>query len=117
MKLSPAQQQYIRLKQEHPDCLLLFRIGDFYEMFYEDAHIAHRVLDITLTSRDKNAEHPIPLAGIPFHALERYLPRLIKAGYKVAIAEQIGEVVPGKVVERKVTRVVTAATYIEQGSP
>jgi DNA mismatch repair protein MutS len=117
MKLSPAQQQYITLKQQHKDCILLFRIGDFYEMFYEDAHIAHRVLDIILTSRDKSIENPIPMAGIPYHALERYLPRLIKAGYKVALAEQIGEVVPGKVVERKVVRIITSATYIEQAMP
>lgn len=116
MKLSPAQQQYMTLKAQYKDCLLLFRIGDFYEMFYEDAHIAHRVLDITLTSRDKSAENPIPLAGIPYHALEKYLPKLIKAGYKVALAEQIGEVVPGKVVERKVVRIITAGTYIEQSS-
>jgi DNA mismatch repair protein MutS len=116
MKLTPAQQQYITIKQQHKDCILLFRIGDFYEMFYEDAHIAHRVLDITLTSRDKSVENPIPMAGIPHHALERYLPRFIKAGYKVAIAEQVGEVFPGRVVDRKVSRIVTAATYIEQAS-
>lgn len=89
MKLTPAQQQYRSFKQQHPDCVLLFRLGDFYELFYEDAHIAHKVLGITLTARDKNAEQPIPMAGIPYHALEKYLPKLIEAGHKVAIADQV----------------------------
>ena len=78
-KLTPAQQQYMDMKQQHADCLLFFRMGDFYELFYEDAEIAHRVLGITLTARDKTSEHPIPMAGIPYHALDKYLPKLIYA--------------------------------------
>ena len=76
---TPAQQQYIDMKKQHPDCVLLFRLGDFYELFHEDAHIAHRVLGITLTARDKQSLAPIPMAGIPYHALEKYLPKLIHA--------------------------------------
>ena len=112
-KLTPAQQQYMDLKQQHSDCLLLFRLGDFYEIFYEDAKIAHQVLGITLTARNKNSDNPIPMAGVPHHALDKYLPGLVKAGYKVAIAEQVGQVIPGKVVERAVTQVVTPGTYID----
>lgn len=78
-KLTPAQQQYMDMKKQHPDCLLLFRLGDFYELFYEDAHIASKVLGITLTARDKSAQTPIPMAGIPYHALEKYLPTLVQA--------------------------------------
>lgn len=104
------------MKQQHPDCLLLFRLGDFYEVFHEDAQIAHKVLGITLTARDKNAENPIPMAGIPYHALEKYLPKLIAAWYKVALADQVGEVVPGKLVERQITQIFTPWTWIEQWS-
>lgn len=113
--LTPAQKQYHDLKNAYPDCVLLFRMGDFYETFYDDAHIAHEVLHITLTSRDKNSTTPVPMAWIPYHALERYLPKLIKAGHKVAIAEQQGAVVPGKIVTREVTQVITPGTFIEDG--
>jgi DNA mismatch repair protein MutS len=115
-KLTPAQQQYMDMKRQHPDCVLLFRLGDFYEVFYEDAQIAHKVLGITLTARDKQAEDPIPMAGIPYHALDKYLPLLIHAWYKVALAEQVGEVVPGKLVERKITQIITPWTRVEQWS-
>lgn len=104
------------MKRQHPDCVLLFRLWDFYEVFYEDAHIAHKVLWITLTARDKQAEHPIPMAWIPHHALERYLPALIQAWYKVALADQVGEVVPWRLVERKITQVFTPGTRVESGS-
>lgn len=113
-KLTPAQQQYMDMKRQHPDCVLLFRLGDFYEVFYEDAHIAHRVLGITLTARNKESPDPIPMAGIPHHALERYLPVLIQAGYKVALADQVGEVIPGKLVERKITQIITPGTRVEE---
>lgn len=113
-KLTPAQQQYMDMKKQHPDCLLLFRLGDFYELFYEDAHIASKVLGITLTARDKSAQTPIPMAGIPYHALEKYLPTLVQAWYKVAIADQFGDVVPGKLVERKLTQIITPWSLIEQ---
>ena len=115
-KLTPAQQQYADLKKQYDDCILFFRMGDFYETFHDDAKIAHKVLDITLTARDKKSDAPIPMAGIPHHALERYLPKLVKAGYKVALAEQVGAVVPGRVVERRVTQVITPGTYIEETS-
>ncbi len=115
-KLTPAQQQYADMKKQHPDCVLLFRLGDFYEVFHEDAQIAHKVLGITLTARDKNAENPIPMAGIPYHALDRYLPKLIEAGYKVAIADQVGEVVPWKLVERQISQIITPGTWVEDGA-
>jgi len=114
-KLTPAQEQYMQMKKQHPDCLLLFRMGDFYEAFYEDAKTAHKILGITLTSRDKNSDNPIPMAGIPHHALDKYLPKLIHAGCKVAIADQTGEVVPGKLVQRAITQVITPGTWVEEG--
>jgi DNA mismatch repair protein MutS len=115
-KLTPAQQQYADMKKQHPDCILLFRLGDFYELFHEDAHIAHKVLGITLTARDKNADEPIPMAWIPHHALEKYLPKFLEAGYKVALADQVGEVIPWKLVERQITQIYTPWTWIEQWS-
>jgi len=108
--ITPAMKQYYEIKEQYKDALLFFRMWDFYEMFEEDAQIAHRVLWITLTSRNKNAENPILLAGIPFHAKEKYLPRLIEAGYKVAIAEQVSDPKAKGIVERQVQRVVTPAT-------
>lgn len=113
-KLTPAQQQYADMKQQHPDCVLLFRLGDFYELFHEDAHIAHKVLGITLTARDKNADEPIPMAWIPHHALEKYLPKFLEAWYKVAIADQVGDVIPWKLVKRQITQILTPWTWIEQ---
>ncbi len=111
-KLSPAQQQYADLKQAHQDCLLFFRLGDFYEVFHEDAKLAHKVLGITLTARNKQSENPIPMAWIPHHSLEKYVPQLIEAGIKIAIAEQVGLPSPGQIVERKVTQVITPGTYV-----
>lgn len=109
-KRTPAQQQYHELKQHNPESVLLFRMWDFYETFHEDAHIAHKILWITLTARDKKSAHPIPMAGIPYHALDKYLPKLINAWYKVAIAEQVGEVVPGSVVRREIAQHITPWT-------
>jgi len=86
--ITPAMKQYYEIKEQYKDALLFFRMWDFYEMFEEDAQIAHRVLWITLTSRNKNAENPILLAGIPFHAKEKYLPRLIEAGCMCLISLQ-----------------------------
>ena len=82
-------QQYLQLKAQHPDILLFYRMGDFYELFFEDAEKAARLLDITLTARGKSSGAPIPMAGIPFHAVEQYLARLVKLGESVVIAEQI----------------------------
>ena len=108
--LTPGMLQYYEIKEQYKDCILFFRMGDFYEMFDEDANIAHRVLWIAVTSRNKNASKPIPLAWIPFHAKEKYLPQLVKAGYKVAIAEQVSDPKAKWIVKREVQRVVTPST-------
>ena len=108
-------QQYFRIKSEFPDTLLLFRMGDFYEVFYDDARRAARLLDITLTTRGESGGAPIPMAGVPHHALDNYLARLVRQGESAAICEQVSEPVPGKgLVERKVVRVVTPGTITEE---
>ena len=107
-------QQYLRIKAEHPDTLVFYRMGDFYEVFFDDARKAHRLLDITLTSRGQSAGAPVVMAGVPAHSLEAYLARLVKMGLAVAIAEQVGDVATAKgPVERKVTRVVTPGTVTD----
>jgi DNA mismatch repair protein MutS len=107
-------QQYLRIKAEHPDMLLFYRMGDFYELFYDDAERAARLLDITLTSRGASAGEPIKMAGVPYHAVEQYLARLVKLGEPVAICEQIGDPNASKgPVERKVTRIVTPGTLTD----
>ncbi|MBS0294004.1 MAG: DNA mismatch repair protein MutS [Proteobacteria bacterium] len=111
---TPMMAQYLQLKAQHPDTLLLYRMGDFYELFYADAEKAARLLDITLTQRGQSAGQPVTMAGVPFHALENYLGRLIRLGESVAIAEQVGEVGAAKgPVERKVVRVVTPGTLTD----
>jgi DNA mismatch repair protein MutS len=120
MEASPAQhtpmmQQYLRIKAEHPDTLLFYRMGDFYELFFDDARKAAALLDITLTARGKSAGEAIPMAGIPYHAADGYLARLVKLGESVAICEQIGD--PAKTkgpVERKVVRIVTPGTVTDE---
>ncbi|PCJ31029.1 MAG: DNA mismatch repair protein MutS [Gammaproteobacteria bacterium] len=108
-------QQYLRLKAENPDYLLFYRMGDFYEMFYEDAHKAAELLDITLTARGNSNGAPIPMAGIPYHAADNYLSRLIKLGESVAICEQMGEPNASKgPVERQVVRILTPGTITEE---
>ena len=77
IQYTPAMQQYLKIKKEHPDCLLFFRIGDFYETFFEDAKIAAKILDLLITSKNKNAEDPIPMAGIPHHSIDKYIPKLV----------------------------------------
>jgi DNA mismatch repair protein MutS len=94
---TPMMAQYLRLKADHPDTLLFYRMGDFYELFHADAQKAARLLDITLTQRGQSAGQPIPMCGVPFHAVDTYLARLIKLGESVAICEQVGEVGLGKV--------------------
>lgn len=112
--LTPAMKQYVQLKQQYPDCIILFRMGDFYEMFYEDAECASRVLEIALTSRGKG-ERSAPLAGIPYHALDSYLVKLVKNGHKVAICEQLEDPKKAKgLVKRGVVRIVTPGTLVEQ---
>ena len=115
-KLTPAMRQYVEVKKQYPDCVLLFRIGDFYETFFEDAHICARVLDLIITSKNKNSEDPIPMAGIPHHSVDKYLPRLTAAGYKVAIAEQTTDPVPWKIVERVVTKIITPGTSVQDST-
>ncbi len=111
---TPMMQQYLRIKAEHPDILVLYRMGDFYELFYDDARRANRLLDITLTSRGASAGEPVVMAGVPVHALESYLAKLIRLGESVAIAEQVGDVATAKgPVERRVTRVVTPGTVTD----
>ena len=108
---TPMMQQYLRIKAEHPDTILLYRMGDFYELFYEDAQRVSRLLDITLTARGQSGGNPIPMAGVPFHAAESYIAKLIRQGLSVAICEQIGDpktsVGP---VERQVVRILTPGT-------
>jgi DNA mismatch repair protein MutS len=113
--ITPVRRQYLDEKKKHPDAILFFRLGDFYETFDEDAEITARELDIVLTSRPVGGGVRVPLAGIPYHAVENYLSRLIEKGYHVAICEQIGEVPAKGLVERKVVRVVTPGTVTEPG--
>jgi len=114
-RLSPLMNQYFSAKQQNPDALLLFRMGDFYETFGDDAVLAARDLNITLTSRQKDDEgNKIPLAGIPYHALDTYLGKLVAAGHKVAICEQMEDPKAARgLVKREVIRVVTPGTVIE----
>ncbi|MBI4454011.1 DNA mismatch repair protein MutS [Candidatus Woesearchaeota archaeon] len=113
-EISPAMKQFVFFKQKYPDCLILFRMGDFYETFYDDAKLASKILGITLTKR--GTKTPVPLAGIPFHALDNYLAKLIRAGIKCAICEQIENPKFAKgVVKRDVIKVVTPGTIIDKG--
>jgi len=113
-KHTPVMQQYLALKRQHADLLLFYRMGDFYELFFEDAEMAARLLDITLTKRGQSAGKPIPMAGVPYHAVEQYLAKLVKLGKSVAICEQIGDPATSKgPVERAVTRIVTPGTLTD----
>jgi len=113
-KLSPMMERYQAVKAEHPGAMLLFRMGDFYELFYEDAQNAARVLGLTLTSRDKNSENPVPMAGFPWHQLDSYLQKLIYAGFRAAICDQVEDPKKAKgLVRREVTRVVTPGTLTD----
>jgi len=113
-KHTPMMQQYLRIKAQHPDMLVFYRMGDFYELFYEDAERAARLLDITLTRRGESAGAPIKMAGVPHHSVEQYLARLVKLGESVAICEQIGDPDASRgPVERQVTRIVTPGTLTD----
>jgi DNA mismatch repair protein MutS len=114
-EVTPIRQQYLDVKREYPNAILLFRLGDFYETFDEDAEITARELDIVLTSRPIGNGVRVPLAGIPYHAVDNYLARLIEKGYHVAVCEQVGEVPVKGLVPRKVVRVVTPGTVTEPG--
>jgi DNA mismatch repair protein MutS len=110
---TPLMQQYATIKMDYPDMLLLFQVGDFYELFYEDAQKAARCLGIALTARGTNNGEPIPLCGVPVHAIDHYVPKLIKAGFKIALCQQLEEPKPGSVVRRGVTRVLTPGTLTD----
>ena len=111
---TPMMRQYLRIKAQHPDKLLFYRMGDFYELFYEDAEKAARLLDITLTQRGASAGQPIKMAGVPFHAADQYLARLVKLGETIAICEQTGDPATSKgPVERQVTRIITPGTLTD----
>ena len=108
--------QFFDIKEQHPDTILFFRMGDFYELFHQDAETAADVLGLALTSRDKNADVPIPMAGFPWHGLEEHLKTMLRAGYKVTVAEQEEELREGaKLLERVVTRVYTPGSLYEEG--
>ncbi|MFZ2146967.1 MAG: DNA mismatch repair protein MutS [Sedimentisphaerales bacterium] len=112
-KLTPAMKQFHKFKQKHPDCILFFRMGDFYETFYEDAKTCSKVLGLTLTSRSKG-DNPIPLAGVPYHAVDGYLKKMLQAGYRVAVCEQVEDPKTAKgVVKRDVVRIVTPGTLTD----
>uniref|UniRef100_UPI003FED9370 DNA mismatch repair protein MutS n=2 Tax=Eubacteriales TaxID=186802 RepID=UPI003FED9370 len=113
---TPMMKQYLQMKAEHPDCILMFRLGDFYEMFLEDAKLASRELDLTLTTRDRNKPEGerTPMCGVPYHSVESYIARLISKGYKVAICEQMEDPALAKgLVDRDIIRIVTPGTVIE----
>lgn len=113
-KISPGMQQYLDIKAKHPDAFLLFRMGDFYELFYEDAVEAAQILELTLTSRNKNAENPIPMAGVPYHAAQQYIDTLVELGHKVAIAEQVEDPKTAVgVVKREVVQIITPGTVTD----
>ena len=115
-ELTPMMRQYFEIKQQHPDCILFFRLGDFYEMFFEDARLASKELDLTLTTRDrgKEKEEQAPMCGVPYHSAEAYIARLVQRGYKVAICEQMEDPALAKgLVKRDITRIVTPGTVVE----
>src|SRR6202045_806724 len=112
---TPMMQQYRRIKGQHPDTLLFYRMGDFYELFYDDARRAAALLDITLTARGQSAGAPIPMAGVPFHAVEGYLAKLVRKGESVALCEQLGDPAKSKgPVERQVVRIITPGTVTDE---
>ena len=112
---TPMMKQYLQLKAENPDILLFYRMGDFYELFYDDAKRASALLDISLTKRGQSAGQPIPMAGVPYHAVEGYLAKLVQLGESVAICEQIGDPNTAKgPVERQIVRIVTPGTVSDE---
>ena len=110
-KVTPMMQQYLQIKERYQDAILFFRLGDFYEMFFEDAHTASKILDIALTSRHKSEDGGVPLCGVPYHSVEPYIQKLLDAGHKVAVCEQVEDPALAKgVVKREVVRVITPGT-------
>ena len=114
-ELSPMMKQYFEIKEKNKDCILFYRLGDFYEMFYEDAILASRELKLTLTGRDCGQEERAPMCGVPFHSCEGYIAKLVSKGYKVAICEQTEDPKAAKgLVKRDIIRVITPGTVMEQ---
>ena len=112
--LTPMMRQYHAIKQEYPEALLLFRLGDFYELFFDDAVTASRELEITLTARNKERDNPVPMCGVPYHAADNYIARLLRKGFKVAICDQTEVPKKGvKLVRREITRVITPGTVTD----
>ena len=112
-KLSPMMQQYMDIKEAHQDCILFFRLGDFYEMFFEDAKLVSRELELTLTGKNCGLEERAPMCGVPFHSADTYIARLIEKGHKVAICEQTEDPAAAKgLVKREVIRIVTPGTVL-----
>ncbi len=115
-KQTPMMERYLEVKAQNPGSLLLFRMGDFYELFFDDAQLAAKILGLTLTSRDKGSPNPVPMAGFPYHALESYLQKLIESGLRVAICDQVEDPKQAKgLVRREVTRIVTPGTLVDEG--
>jgi len=113
-RLTPMMRQYLEIKERYRDAILFFRLGDFYEMFFEDAERAAKILDIALTARNRSSESAVPLCGVPYHAATPYIGRLLEAGYKVAICEQVEDPKLAKgVVRREVVRVITPGTVMD----
>jgi len=115
-ELTPVLRHYLELKSQHPDAILLYRMGDFFEAFFEDARLAAKLLELTLTARHRGTENEAPMCGVPHHAVDGYIARLLRAGHKVAICDQVED--PKKalgLVRREVTRVVTPGTVTDEG--
>ena len=114
-KSTPMLRQYLAIKEQYPDAILFYRMGDFYEMFFQDAETASRVLEITLTSRNKNDESPVPMCGVPHRAAAGYIARLIERGFKVAVCDQVEDPAVAKgLVRREVVRVITPGMVIDE---
>ena len=113
-KYTPMMMQYLSIKEKHPDTLILFRLGDFYELFFEDAKIASRVLQLVLTGKNAGAEEKVPMCGVPYHAVNSYIDKLISKGYKVGIVEQMEDPATAKgIVERDVVQIITPGAFID----
>ena len=116
-KLTPMMQQYFEIKQNYQDCILFYRLGDFYEMFYDDAKTASKELEITLTGKDYGQEERAPMCGVPFHSADSYIAKLVEKGYNVAICEQLEDPKASKgIVKRDVIRVITPGTILDKGA-
>ncbi len=115
MQLTPMMQQYMEIKQNHQDCILFFRLGDFYEMFFEDAITASKEMEITLTGKNCGQEERAPMCGVPFHSADTYIAKLVDKGYKVAICEQVEDPATAKgIVKREVIQIITPGTIVNQ---